>query len=105
MIPMLHPAFQKELPKVIELFKKHKIKSAYAFGSVVTDRFNPASDVDLIVNLEEGLDPVIAGGHLWDLQDELRDLFNREIDLITERSLKNPYFIKELNETRLPIYG
>jgi uncharacterized protein len=39
------------------------------------------------------------------LHDELRDLFNREIDLVTERSLKNPYFINELNETRFLIYG
>jgi hypothetical protein len=93
------------MPKVIALFKKHKIKRAYVFGSVLTDKFNEQSDVDFLVNLQEGLDPVDAGGHLWDLTYELEDLLNRKIDLITERSLKNPYFIKELNETRLPIYG
>jgi len=39
------------------------------------------------------------------LHDKLRDYFNREIDLITEKSLKNPYFIKEINETKKLIYG
>ena len=102
---MIHPILQASMPKVIALFKKHKIKKAYVFGSVLTNKFNEQSDVDFLVNLQEGLDPVDAGGHLWDLTYELEDLLNRKIDLITERSLKNPYFIKELNETRLPIYG
>lgn len=102
---MLHPTFQKELPQIIQLFKKHKIKNAFAFGSVVTDNFNLNSDVDLIINFQDNLDPVTAGEHWWNLHDELRELLHREIDLVTERSLKNPYFIKELNQTRFPIYG
>ena len=102
---MIHPTLQQFMPKVIELLKKHKIKSAYVFGSVLSDRFNEESDVDFLVNLQDGLDPVEAGGHLWDLGYDLEDLLSRKIDLITERSLKNPYFIKELNETKFPIYG
>ncbi|OFX47734.1 MAG: nucleotidyltransferase [Bacteroidetes bacterium GWA2_30_7] len=102
---MLHPTFQKNLPKVIILLKKHKIKNAYAFGSVVTDKFNSESDIDLIINFQDNLDPLVAGEHWWNLHDELRELLHREIDLVTERSLKNPYFIKELNQTKLHIYG
>ena len=102
---MIHPTIQPYLPVVIELLKKHKIKSAYVFGSVLSEKFNDKSDVDFLVNIQEGLDPVEAGGHLWDLQYELSDLLHREIDLLTERSLKNPYFIKELNETKFHIYG
>ena len=102
---MINPAIQALMPQVIELLKKHKIKSAYVYGSVLNDTFNEDSDVDFLVNLQEGLDPVVAGGHLWDLQDELGELLQRPIDLLTERSLKNPYFIKEINATKFPIYG
>ena len=102
---MIHPILQQVIPKVIELLKKHKIKSAYVFGSVLTRQFNEESDVDFLVNLQDGLDPVEAGGHLWDLGYDLEDLLNRKIDILTERSLKNPYFIKEINETKFPIYG
>lgn len=102
---MIHPMLQAYMPKVIALLKKHKIKSAYVFGSVLTDRFNEESDVDFLVNLQDDLDPVEAGGHLWDLGYDLEDLLNRKIDVITERSLRNPYFIKELNDTKFPIYG
>ena len=101
------------IPKEIEnkreylnkLFAKHKIESAFAFGSVVSGKFHQESDLDFLVIILEGIDPVEAGGHLWDLEEELQELFEREVDLITERSLKNPYFIEEVNKTKVQIYG
>jgi len=102
---MIHSSIQALMPQVIKLFKKHKIKNASVFGFAVTDRFDEKSDVDFLVTLQEGLDPVDAGGHLWDLEYELKDLLHRDIDLLTERSLKNPYFISEINATKQPIYG
>lgn len=102
---MINSTLQAFMPRVIELLKKHNIKNAYIFGSALTDNFNENSDVDFLVNLQDGLDPVDAGGHLWDLEYELKDLLHREIDLLTERSLKNPYFISEINATRQVIYG
>jgi predicted nucleotidyltransferase len=90
---------------VITILKKHKIIRASLFGSVLTDHFNEKSDVDFLVTIENGLDPLEAGGHLWDAYYELKDLLNREVDVITERSLKNPYFIQQINTTKLPIYG
>ena len=61
--------------------------------------------MDFLVNIQTDLDPVETGGHLWDLTYELEDLLQRHVDLITESSLKNPYFIKEINETKFPNYG
>ena len=102
---MIHATIQPYLPQVVKLLEKHKIKNAYVFGSVISDKFNEQSDVDFLVNLQEGLDPVEAGGHLWDLIFELEFLLNRKVDLLTERSLKNPYFIEELKNKRVAIYG
>ena len=102
---MIHSDIMAKMPLVIKLFEKHEIKNAYLFGSVLTNKFTSESDVDLLVNLNDGLDPVVAGGHLWDLQFELEDLLNREVDLLTESSLKNPYFILSINENRELIYG
>jgi predicted nucleotidyltransferase len=102
---MIHHSIQPYLPKIIHLFTIHKITKAYVFGSVLTDNFNEQSDIDFLVNIQEDLDPVETGGHLWDLTYELEDLLKRNIDLLSERSLKNPYFIKQVNETKFAIYG
>jgi len=94
------------LPLIISLFEKHKIKDAYLFGSVITDKFDEKeSDVDFLVNFIDGIDPLEKGELLWDLRFSLEDSLKRPIDLITETSLKNPYFIEEVNETKMKIYG
>ncbi|HEX7365740.1 MAG TPA: nucleotidyltransferase domain-containing protein [Pelobium sp.] len=102
---MLHPSFKAYLPQIVRLLKAHKIANACVFGSVLTQKFDVTSDVDFIVNLEEGIEPAEAGTHLWNLHDDLRLLLNRDVDILTERSLKNPYLIQEINNTKLPIYG
>jgi predicted nucleotidyltransferase len=102
---MLHPIFKIQLPLVAKLFKDHKIKSAYAFGSVVSNEFNDKSDIDLLINFQDDLEPLERGEIWWNLHDSLRNVFNREIDLVIESSLKNPYFIEELNEKKQLIYA
>ncbi len=102
---MIHQTIQPFLPQVIELLKKHKIISAYVFGSVLTEKFNSNSDIDFLVTIQNNLDPLETGEHLWNLTYELEELLKRNVDLLTERSLKNPYFIQRVNETKFPIYG
>lgn len=102
---MIHPSIVPLLPKVVSLLVKHKVKDAYLFGSVLTNKFYLDSDVDFLINFEEGLNPILKGDLWWSLHDSLRDVLNREVDLISEKSLKNPYFIKDINRTKNKIYG
>ena len=102
---MLHPIFKAQLPVVSKLLKEQKIKTAYAFGSVVSENFNDNSDIDLLVNFEDGLEPLEKGELCWTLHDALRKIFNREVDILIEGSLKNPYFIEEINEKKELIYA
>ena len=84
----------------------YQVKRAFVFGSAVTDRFNDESDVDFLIEPDElEPDPAKGGAALWDLYYALKDLLNRDVDMVTRRSLKNKYFIEELNETAVPIYG
>ena len=93
------------IDKINFFFEAHKIEKAYLFGSVTTDKFNKHSDIDFLVKFKEGLKPLEKGELWWDLHDSLRDLFNRKVDIVTEGSLKNPFFIKELEKTKKMIYG
>lgn len=102
---MIHKSIIPYLPRILKLFEVYKIKKAYLFGSVLRENFSKESDLDLIVNIQDGLDPVEAGENLWNLTFELEDLIQRKVDLHTERSLKNPFFIEEVNQTKYQIYG
>ncbi|WP_269226543.1 nucleotidyltransferase family protein [Flavobacterium eburneipallidum] len=102
---MIHPNFQSNLPIIIDLFKKHKIKNAYFFGSILTDKFNDESDLDILINFKpEITDPLLKGELMWNLQFAIEDTFHRSVDLLQESTPKNPYFIKELQETKELIY-
>ena len=41
------------LPAIIALCKRHKVKKLFAFGSVLTNRFNEQSDIDLVVDFDK----------------------------------------------------
>ncbi len=36
----------------------------------------------------------------FDLADQLENLFQRPVDLVTDKSLSNPYFIDSVNQTK-----
>ena len=100
----MRPFVKNRLPQMIALLKKHHITQAYLFGSITTDKFNRKSDVDVLVSIDETLDPIIQGDHLILLWDELEILFGRKVDLLTERSLNNPFFIQSINQNKQLIY-
>lgn len=102
---MINPTFQPKIPLIIELFKKYHVKNAYFFGSVLTEQFNNKSDLDILINFKPEIkDPLFKGQLMWDLQFAIEDTFHRKVDILQEKTPKNPYFIKELNETKQLIY-
>ena len=100
----MHEVLKKKLPEVQTLFKKYKVKRAYAFGSVCTPYFTDESDIDFLITFEDGLDPLVQGENWWSLYYALQKLMNRAIDLVSESTLQNPYFSKFLNKTKTTIY-
>lgn len=97
---------QQHFNSLSEIFRRHSIVRAYIFGSALKEKFSNHSDIDFLIAFDENIkDPLIKGELWWNLHDTLRDLFDSEIDLVTESSLKNPYFIEELNNTKQLVYG
>jgi len=65
--------------------RRHHVARLSLFGSVLTDEFGPASDVDVLVEFEPGHTPGLA---IANLEDELSAVFGgRRVDVVTERSL------------------
>lgn len=94
------------LQGIIDLCRRHKVKSLAVFGSILTDRFNDQSDVDLLVDFEpidhETFDYV---ENYFDLRDALERLFNRTVDLIEYGSNLNPLFKASVDKKKQMIYG
>lgn len=91
-------------PEIIKLCKSHKVKSLYAFGSVLTEAFNSESDIDLIVDFAN-IEVEDYADNYFDFKFSLQDVLNRPIDLLEEKAIKNPYFRKTVNQKRQLVYG
>ena len=100
---MLH--LKKYRKKLADLCNKSLvIDRLYMFGSAVSPRFNEAtSDVDVLVETAD-LTPEERGEGLINLWNNLEILFDRRVDLVTANSLRNPYFIDEIERTKQLIY-
>ena len=91
------------IQKIIELCRLYKVKSLAVFGSILTDKFNEDSDVDLLVNFNSNdIDDYVS--NYFGLKEALMKLFNREVDLVEEKGLKNKFLIRNLNRTKYVIY-
>ena len=77
----------------------------YVFGSILTPRFNDKSDIDFLVNFSNEIDYLSYADNILDLYADLKDIFGRKVDLVDESTVKNPYFKKELDQTKQLIYG
>lgn len=94
-------AYTLDINKLCEF---HKVKSLYAFGSVLTDNFNKESDIDLIVDFSNIAVEDYADNY-FDFKFSLQDILKRPIDLLEEKAIKNPYFRQAVNRQRQLVYG
>ena len=91
-------------PDIIKLCKTHKVKSLYAFGSVLTEHFTKESDIDLIVDFSN-IPVEDYADNYFDFKFSLQDILKRPVDLLEEKAIKNPYFKKSVNQQRQLVYG
>jgi hypothetical protein len=79
--------------QLAEFCRKHHVRKLSLFGSVLRDDFRPESDVDVLVEFEEG--HVVGLIRFSGMELELSDLLGRKVDLLTAGFL-SPYFRDEV---------
>ncbi|KAA6346289.1 hypothetical protein EZS27_006167 [termite gut metagenome] len=92
------------IPKIASLCERYKVKKLYAFGSVLTDKFNNQSDIDLVVDFKE-IDLKDYADNYFDLQYSLENVLGREVDLLEDKAIRNPILRKNIEISKQLIYG
>ena len=89
-----------EIPqdKIAEFCRKHHIKKLALFGSVLRDDFRPESDVDVLVEFEQGHTPGLA---FFSMQEELAEILGKKVDLNTPQCLSKYYRDEVLTEAEV----
>jgi uncharacterized protein len=100
----LRPLIQRNLAQIRQLAASHGLEKLWLFGSVLRDDFRPDSDIDFLFRWTEAQRPDDPFGVRSDLSLALGELLGHRVDLIDRDTLRNPYFLAELDETKQLIY-
>jgi hypothetical protein len=94
----------RNIEVINDLCKRHKVRQLFAFGSVLTNQFKKSSDIDFIVDFQ-GVDLYDYADNYFDFKNSLESLFNREVDLLEDKAIKNPYLRQSIDSSKRLIYG
>lgn len=95
---------EKNIDLIRDLCKNHHVSQLFVFGSILTNRFKKNSDIDFIVDFQ-GIDLYDYADNYFDFKDSLERLFNREVDLLEDKAIHNPYLRQSIDSSKQLIYG
>ena len=86
------------------LCENHKVGKLYAFGSSTRADFSELdSDIDLLIEMDTE-DPMERGEKLISIWNKFEKFFQRKVDLLTYKSIKNPVLKRNIDATKILIY-
>ena len=74
--------------RIAEFCRRHRIRRLALFGSVLRDDFGPRSDVDVLVEFEDGRAPGLA---FFAMENELSEILGHNVDLSTPHFLSRSF--------------
>jgi len=84
--------------------RRYRVARLEVFGSAARDDFDPGrSDMDFLVEFL----PLRPGEHAdayFGLRESLKELFDRPVDLVMTRAVKNRYFLEAVEPARTVVY-
>jgi uncharacterized protein len=95
---------EQNIDTIQTLCGKYRVSKLFAFGSVLTERFNTESDIDLIVDFKD-IPVADYADNYFDLKFSLEDTFHRKIDLLENKAIRNPYLRQSIDSSKQLVYG
>ena len=90
-------------PEIASICKTLPVKRLAVFGSVLTEKFGPASDIDILVVFDANM-RVDFFAKYFELKESLEKIFGRQVDLTVDKPFKNPVLQSSVEKTRTVIY-
>lgn len=99
----MNKIIESNLNQIKNYCRQYAVAKLHVFGSVTSDQFTDDSDIDFLIKFKDISCEQYADNY-FRLHELFRILFDRKVDLITENMLSNPYFINEINQTKIILY-
>lgn len=83
--------------------REHGVEAAYLFGSAAKGTMTTQSDIDFIIRFPADMPYTIYADNYFSLAEALETLLKKSVDLVTEKTLKNPYLLQAINQHKLQL--
>lgn len=101
----MNSIIEQHRPALAEACRSFGVERLEVFGSVARGDYDAGrSDVDFIVRFRSPEAPGYADRYLG-LAERLEQMLGRPVDLITERSLRNPFLVQAISQDRTTVYA
>jgi len=100
----MHPLIENNRGAIARLCRVHGVRRLEAFGSILRDDFDAGrSDVDVFVEFEA--QAADSFSNFLDLKESLEALFQRSVDLVELRAIRNRRLRRYIEQSKSPIYA
>ena len=101
----MQPIVAAHMDELTEMCRRLRVRRLDLFGSAVSGGFDPdTSDLDFLVEFEPM--PPIPYAHAFNaLQEGLEEMFGHPIDLVSAKSIINPYFAQSVAASKETVYA
>lgn len=94
---------ETNMVKLKQLCTKYNVSQLYIFGSATNDNFRKDSDIDFLVTFG-AIELNEYADNYFNFKFSLEKLFNRKIDLLEEKAIKNPFLKESIDLSKKLLY-
>lgn len=97
--------FAEKRAELEALCRRHGVRRLELFGSAARGELRPGeSDLDFLVEFAP-LPPGTYADAYFGLLESLEKLFGRKVDLVVASAIRNPYFRRSVEQTKILLYA
>jgi predicted nucleotidyltransferase len=94
---------KSNLPEIKDLMRSYGVIRAYLFGSAAIDDMTDDSDVDFMVSFNPELNYTDYGNNYFQLIYALQKLLKKEVDIVAEETITNPFLLQTINSQKIAV--
>ncbi|HRY32427.1 MAG TPA: nucleotidyltransferase domain-containing protein [Bacteroidales bacterium] len=94
----------QNIDQIRQICSEHQVEQLYIFGSLTTGAFHEQSDVDLLIQFSDQVNPVDYFDNYMDFKDKLETVLCRTVDIVENQAVRNPIFRNILDRDKILIY-
>ncbi len=99
----MNSLIESNLSEIKELMQSYGVIRAYLFGSAANGNMTTDSDVDFLVRFNPDLNYTDYGNNYFQLIYALQKLLKKDVDIVAEETITNPYLLKKINSQKIAV--